>query len=1056
MCPPTRSEYEAPTGERPTAVRVWLLGGFRVSVGSRIIEDKKWRLRRAATLVKLLALAPGHRLRREQVMDLLWPDLGKKAVSNNLRQALYAARKILGRDLEMSTRYLASEEESRVLCPGGQLWVDVEAFEEAAATARRSRDSAAYGAALDMYAGELLPDDRYEEWAHDWREQLRREYLELLVELAGLYEERGEYRAAIQARRRVIVEEPMNEEASADLMRAYVLSGRPAEALAQYERLREALSGRLGTKPGASTRRLRDEIAAGRLPPTPPVGLPQQQPPHTRKHNLPGARTSFVGRERELVEIKRTLAMTGLMTLTGAGGSGKTRLALEIARGLVGVYPDGVWLVELASLSEGALVAQAVADALGVREQPNRPLADTLADALRERKMLLLLDNCEHLLDPAARLVDTLLGSCPRLRILATSREAMGVAGEANWPVPPLSVPDADCSPTDLMRYEAVRLFVERARLRVPSFDLTPANARAVVEVCRRLDGIPLAIELVTGRVAALAVQQVAERIEDSLSLLISGPRAATPRHQTMRATIEWSYALLSEHEQALFNRLSVFVGGWTLEAAETVGAGDSIERGDVLDLLCRLVDKSLLVAEPQAEGASRYRMLEPVREYAREKLQESRDADAVRYRHLLWCLTLAEQAEPELKGPQQKKWLERLEREHDNLQVALGWVLERDVGTPERIELAARLAGALWPFWYKRGHLSTGHRWLEAALSKSAILSAVTRVKVLDGAGMVAWERGDYASARPRHEEGLRLNRQAKDKPGIAFSLNHLGLVALYQGDYGSAEALLEEGLILQQELEDTAGKATALHNLGLVALYRGDYEPARTLIEESLSLFRELGDIWAISILLNNLGLAALHQGDYDRSAHLQEESLTLRRELGDRGGVAECLEGLSGVAGARGKALRAVWLWSAAEAIRQEIGAPLPPGHRPLHATYVTAARSQLEEAAFAEAWATGKALSQEAAIEYALGAAEPTLPAALLPEEPSSGRRTSPLTLREEQVAVLVGRGLTDRLICSELAISERTVSTHVSRILKKLRLDSRTQLAAWITEEQLRQ
>ena len=320
----------------------------------------------------------------------------------------------------------------------------------------------------------------------------------------------------------------------------------------------------------------------------------------------------------------------------------------------------------------------------------------------------------------------------------------------------------------------------------------------------------------------------------------------------------------------------------------------------------------------------------------------------------------------------------------------------------------------------------------------------------------MVAWERGDYASARPMHEESLRLQRQAEDKPGIAFSLNHLGLVALYQGDYGSAEALLEEGLILQQELEDEGGRAAALHNLGLVALYRGDYESAKTLVEESLSLVRELGDTWAISILLNNLGLAALHQGDYERAAELQEESLTIRRELGDRGGVAECLEGLSGVAGARGRASRAVQLWAAAETIRKEIGAPLPPGHRTLHATYFSAARSQLEEAAFAQAWATGIALSQDAAIEFALGSAEPTLAASLLPEKPSSGRETSPLTPREQEVALLVARGLRDRQISSELFISERTVSTHVGRILKKLRLNSRTQLAAWITEQQLHQ
>ncbi|HEX5912998.1 MAG TPA: tetratricopeptide repeat protein, partial [Rubrobacter sp.] len=394
----------------------------------------------------------------------------------------------------------------------------------------------------------------------------------------------------------------------------------------------------------------------------------------------------------------------------------------------------------------------------------------------------------------------------------------------------------------------------------------------------------------------------------------------------------------------------------------------------------------------------------EPVREYAREKLQESRDADAVRYRHLLWCLTLAEQAEPELKGPRQKKWLERLDREHDNLQVALGWVLEREVGAQQSVELAARLTDALWLFWYKRGYLSTGHRWLDATLSNSGILSAVTRAKVLGGAGMVAWERGDYASARPMHEESLRLQRQAEDKPGIAFSLNHLGLVALYQGEYGSAKELLEEALILQQELEDTAGKAAALHNLGLVALYQGDYEPAKTHIEESLSLFRELRDTWAISILLNNLGLAALHQGDYDRAADLQAESLTLRRELGDRGGVAECLEGLSGVAGARGKASRAVRLWAAAEAIRKEIGAPLPPGHRPLHAIHLTAARSQLDDAALAAAWDEGRSMTLEEAIDFAL-----TEEPAAISERVPSPEKPRALTRREQEIAALITRG-----------------------------------------------
>jgi non-specific serine/threonine protein kinase len=986
-------------------------------------------------------------------MDLLWPDLGKKAATNNLRQVLYDARRTL--NPIAGTRYLGSEGASLALCPEGSLWVDVEAFEEAAAAARRSGEPGALRATLDLYTGELLPDDRYEAWAENRREQLRQLYLALLIELAELYREREQHGVAVETLQRALTEDPTNEEMHTDLMHLYALSGRQGEALAQYERLRGVLLRGLGTEPSQTARRMRDEIAAGRFPSAQRTAPAPEESPGAGKHNLPAPRTNLVGREREMVEVKRTLAMTGLLTLTGTGGCGKTRLALEVARDLVGTYRDGAWLIELAPLSEGALVPQAVADALGVREQPNRPLADTLARHLRGEKTLLVLDNCEHLIVAAAALVDALLGSCPRLRVLATSREALGVAGEAIWPVPPLSVPGTDGSPADLMRYEAVRLFVERARARLPTFDLTPANARAVAEVCRKLDGIPLAIELVTARVTALAVEQVAERLEDSLSLLSTGSRTVTPRHQTMRATIEWSYALLGESERVLFGRLSVFAGGWTLEAVETVGAGDGIERRDILDLMNRLVDKSLVVAEPGAAGASRYRTLEPVREYAQEKLEESGEADVVRHRHLLWCLTLAEQAEPELKGPRQKKWLERLEREHDNLQAALGWVLEREVGTQETIELGARLAGALWRFWYKRGHLITGHRWLEATLSKSGLLSTVTRAKALGGAGMVAWERGDYASARAMHEESLRLHRQAENKPGIAFSLNHLGLAALYQGDYGSAKALLEESLILQQELEDAGGRAASLHNLGLVALYRDDYESAKTLIEESLSLFRELGDIWAISVLLNNLGLTALHQGDYDRAADLQEESLTLRKELGDRGGIAECLEGLCGVAGARGEASRAVRLWAAAEAIRQEIGAPLPPGHRPLRETYLTAARIQLDDAAFAEAWATGRAITQEAAIEYALGVAEPTLPAVSLPEEAPSGKRTSPLTRREEEVAVLVAWGLTDRQIALELAISERTVTTHVGKILKKLKLNSRAQLATWITEQRLR-
>jgi DNA-binding SARP family transcriptional activator len=439
---------DGPRSKESGAVRIGLLGGFSITVGDRKIDGSAWRLRKAASLVKLLALAPGHRLHRERVMHLLWPDLGLRAASNNLRQALHVARRTLHPDPAVAARYLASWDEQLALCPEGHLSVDVEAFEMTAAAARRAREPAAYRAAIELYSGELLPEDRYEEWAEEKREQLRTTYLILLGELAVLYEERGEFGPAVETLRRAVAEEPTNEEAHVGLMRLYAVSDRRREALAQYERLRKLLSGQLGTEPNAATQRLRDEIAADgsppiRIPPTHP--LQDQRPAadkHANKHNLPAPRTSFVGREREMLEVKRELAMTRLLTLTGAGGSGKTRLALEVARSLVGAYPDGVWLVELAGLSEEILVPQAVAGALEVPEQSDRTLTDSLVESLRGREMLLTIDNCEHLVAAAANLVDVLLDACPRLRVLATSREALDVAGEVRWPVPTLSVPD--------------------------------------------------------------------------------------------------------------------------------------------------------------------------------------------------------------------------------------------------------------------------------------------------------------------------------------------------------------------------------------------------------------------------------------------------------------------------------------------------------------------------------------------------------------------------------------------------------------------------------------
>jgi DNA-binding SARP family transcriptional activator len=477
-----RSQHQQPRGptgriaseasSTPEAIRIKLLGGFRVWVGPRVIEEALWRLRKSKSLVKLLALSPGHRLHREQVMDALWPGLGMQDASNNLRQTLHVARRTLEPDRAANARYLSVQEKQLTLCPRGHLWVDVEVFEEAAATARRARDPATYRLAIELYAGELLPGDRYEEWAEGRREELRQLYLRLLIELAGICEGRDEHEAAVEALRRVATEDPTREEAHAGLMRLYVLSDRRTQALVQYEQLRKALSEKLGTEPSASTHHLYEEIAVGRFPPREPSAPAVEEPLDAGKHNLPASRSSFVGREAELRDVKRDLAMTRLLTLTGAGGCGKTRLALEVARELVEAYSDGVWLVELAPLSEGVLVAQAVAAALGVQEQPDRSLTDTLADFLRAKRTLLVLDNCEHLIDAVASLVDALLNGSLHLRVLATSRESLNVEGELNWLVPSLSVPSLGQSPTvgELTGYESVRLFAERARHRNPAF----------------------------------------------------------------------------------------------------------------------------------------------------------------------------------------------------------------------------------------------------------------------------------------------------------------------------------------------------------------------------------------------------------------------------------------------------------------------------------------------------------------------------------------------------------------------------------------------------------
>jgi predicted ATPase/transcriptional regulator with XRE-family HTH domain len=694
--------------------------------------------------------------------------------------------------------------------------------------------------------------------------------------------------------------------------------------------------------------------------------------PGRDRHNLPLPTTSFIGRDQELAGVAQRLIHARVLTLTGIGGCGKTRLALEVARTVIQDYPDGVWLVELAPVADPDLVPRFVATVVGVPDGVDQPVIRTLTSALRSRRLLLVLDNCEHVLDACARTVDELRRSCAHLRVLATSREALGLTGEVAWRVPSLAVPDSHHQLTlaELGANPSVRLFVERAVAGEPCFTLTERNAPAVAQICRRLDGIPLALELAAARTQVLTPEQIAARLDQRFRLLTGGSRAALPRQQTLRATLNWSYELLTEPERLLLDRLTVFAGGWSLEAAEGVCANGQIGHDDVLDLLAQLVSKSLVLVDETGEGAKRFRLLETVRQYGRERLLASGEAEATHRRHANYFLSVGaavdvEQVNRGCATAPTAALLRLLEAEQDNLRVALRWWI--DSQDAERVILQA---GVLFQVWFWHGSVGEGQAWLKEILALPALrVSSAARQRALPLLANLACRHADYVVALQAFEELLAMERACGDRLGAAYTLVQLANVHYLRAAYTEAWACLDACRAGAGDLDDRALDSFRYHYGGMLALCEGRYELARTLAAKAMVGFDSGSNRLSSAYCQITLGTLDREDGSYQPARARFLTALEVGLDYGDRTLLAHLLEGLSGVASALGGHEHAIRLGGAAAALREAAGAPLSPAWQCLAEHWLTISRHALGEEAATSAWVAGQGLTLERALAEA---------------------------------------------------------------------------------------
>ena len=979
-------------------LRIQLLGQWSVVHTTPVTTLASPRLQ---ALLAWLVLHAGVPQSRSHLAFSFWPNSGEAQARTNLRKAIHH----LQHALPDAERFVAVEGPVLTWRADAPYTLDVAAFETAL---HNVHTTAAIAHAVALYPGDLLPGC-YDDWIVVERERLQQAFAQLLHRGITLHEAEHDYTQALSYAQRLVKHDPLHEAAYQQLMRLHALNGDRAAALRVYRTCVRMLQRELDVEPDQTThdlyQRIRENDIVAAAAPSPAV--PRPVPPT----NLPVPLTPFIGREREVAAVIDRLRRVDvrLLTLTGTGGTGKTRIGLQAADAATPLFRDGVFFVNLAPLSTHALVPARIAHTLGLGETGSQPIDELLKAYLQSRHLLLLLDNFEHLLGAAPFIAD-LLEAAPHVKVLVTSRAPLHVYGEHTFAVPPLALPNVGRSrPAALLSNEAVQLFAYHAQAVDPHWALTAHNVVAVANICVRLDALPLAIELAAARVKQFPLEALAARSHQRLKLLTGGARDIPARQRTLRNTIDWSYYLLEPHEQALFTRLAVFVGGRSLDAIEAVCARDGINMDEVVDGVMSLVNKSLLrqrhESVPGGYPEPRFTMLDTMHEYAYERLQANGEAERFHTYHAAYFLQFAQAAEPELRGPQQTHWLQRLELEHDNLRAALSWALNG-----RNTELGLQLAAALTWFWYVHGHFHEGRRWLEQALSANAAAAPALRAKALVGAGLLAHAQSDYTPATACYKQALLLSQSIGNMQGVATALNGLGLLAYDQNDYAHAVVLQQESLLLQRAEGNVSGIAAALnslgnatwpqgdyagateayeeslrllrsigdkrsigivlHNLGSIAYYLGEFERAITLQQESLAWARELGDKRGIAWALHLLGCVLYQKGAYDQAAALQRESLVLRQELGNKHGIAECFESFAHIAGARGQADRAVRLFGAAAALREAINARGRPVEQARHTQALSDARTQLDESTFATRWAEGHAMSLEQAIAYVL--------------------------------------------------------------------------------------